>query len=462
MSNLRVPPQNTEAEKHVVGAMLLSEEAVAVAMDKLHGEDFYLDKNRAIFDAICTLSQSGAKPDVLTLAEYLKKSGNLDRAGGEEYLMEVTAEVWSASSIESHTKIVSDKAALRGLIAVSMASVELAYSNGADAATGLETALNGLMRISEKNTPSGLVPWLEAVHQALDHWGKIAAGQVQGVLTGLPDYDAIIGGFLPSQLHLLGGRPSMGKSAFVLQIAKQAGKTAFFSLESITREQIERAMAQECGIHANDFRSSEGVNRNKDKIAMYAPIISGYTIWINDTTTTNVQQIHAQCRRLKAREGLDFVIVDYLQLVQSVGKHERREREIGSISESLKRMANDLNVPVLAIASLSRDCERREDKRPQMSDFRESGSLESDAHTITTLYRESKYKKNCPEDFKDVTEISVLKNKNGPTGRAPHLFEGSKFRFVSMDKNTIARYKQYVDGKDAESFTEGVPGYGTR
>lgn len=459
--NPRIPPQAPEVEKHLIGAMLLDPEAVSVAVEKLSASDFYLEKNAALFECIVGLSQSGVRPDALTVLEALKKAGTLNRAGGEVYLLEISAEVVSAASAESHAAIVADKAVLRALAALSAESLDYAYSEGADASKGLETALTAIMRISEKSAPSGLVPWRDGVVEALERWSRIESGVQQGILTGLKDYDAILGGFLPSQLHLLGGRPGMGKSALVLQIAKAAGKVAMFSLESLMHEQVERVMAQDGGIMGQEFRTPEGLRRNRDRIVAAVASIKGYPIWVNDTTTINAQQIHAQCRRLKAREGLDMVIVDYLQLVQAVGKHERREREIGSISESLKRMANDLHVPVLAVASLSRDCERREDKRPMLSDFRESGSLESDAHTVTTIYKESQYRKNTPQDYKDIVELAVLKNKNGPKGRVPHLFEGARFRFATLDMNTIARYRQFIDGNDAESFTQGVS-YGTR
>ncbi len=249
----------------------------------------------------------------------------------------------------------------------------------------------------------------------------------------------------------------MGKSALMLQIAKASGRTAIFSLESLMHEQVERMMAQEGGLHSDVFRSGAMLEKNRAAISTAVASISGYPIKVNDTTTINVGQIHSQCRKMKAKDGLDMVIVDYLQLVQAVGKHERREREIGSISEGLKRMANDLAVPVLAVASLSRDCERREDKRPILSDLRESGSLESDAHTITMLYKDSRYNRKIPEAYKNVVEIGVLKNKNGPTGVAPFMFEGSRFRFVDLGPNLKSEYKLFIGGgADVASFTEGM------
>ncbi len=456
MSELRIPPQAIEVEKHVIGAMLLSRDAALEGIELLTADDLYLEKNRALFEAIKEITLNSGNPDVLSVLEHLKKTGNLNRVGGEGTLLEISSEVVSSASIVDHAAIVSDKAVLRRLAAVSSQILEYAYNSSADGSKGLEMALGEIMGIQARESAGGLVDWRDGVKATVDRWGRIAAGEKQGISSGLVDYDALIGGFMPSQLHVVCGRPGMGKSALMLQIAKAAGRTAIFSLESLMHEQVERMMAQEAGLHGDVFRSGPALQKHRAAIQMAIGSISGYPIKVNDTTAINVGQIHSQCRKMKAKSGLDMVMVDYLQLVQAVGKHERREREIGSISESLKRMANDLGVPVIAAASLSRDCERREDKRPIQADLRESGSIESDAHTITAIYRDARYNRKIPEAYKNIAEISVLKNKNGPTGVAPFLFEGARFRFVDLDQNTKAQYKLYVGGgNDSESFMEG-------
>ncbi len=456
MSDMRIPPQAIEVEKHVLGAMLLSRDAALEGIEILAAEDFYLERNRIIFDSIREITLNAGNADVLTLMEHLKKAEKLNKVGGEMALLDITGEVVSAASISDHAAIVLDKAVLRRLADVSARLCDYAYDPKADGSKGLEMAFTEILAFRTKETAGGLVDWRDGVKATVDRWGRIAAGEQAGIMTGLKDYDALIGGFLPSQLHLLAGRPGMGKSALVLQIAKAGGRVAIFSLESLMHEQVERVMAQEAGLSPVVFRSPESLRSHRASIQKAVAEISGYPIKVNDTTTINAAQIHSQCRKMKAKDGLDMVIVDYLQLVQAVGKHERREREIGSISESLKRMANDLNVPVLAVASLSRDCERREDKRPMLSDLRESGSLESDAHTVTSLYRESQYKKNTPDTYKNVAELSVLKNKNGPTGVAPFFFERPRFRFVDLEHRVKEDYKLFVNGgNDSASFMEG-------
>lgn len=453
MNDLRTPPQSLEAEKHVLGAMLLSRDAALSALEILGPEDFYLHRNQLIFEAIREISGQNSTPDALSVLEFLKKKGK--SAEIEQDLMEISSEVFSVASVSEHAAIVREKATLRALIGFGTEVTLYGYSDK-DAATGLEMALNRILQIDRHDRGGGLKDWRDGVREAVGRWAGIVAGENQGVMSGIMDYDQIIGGFLPSQLHVIAGRPGMGKSALTLQLAKAGGKVALYSLESLMFEQVERAVSQEVGVPSFVFRSGESLTKHRALIDQAVSAIKNFPIKVNETTTVNVQQIHSQCRKMKMKDGLDMVIVDYLQLVQAVGKHERREREIGSISESLKRMANDLAVPVIAVASLSRDCERREDKRPILSDLRESGSIESDAHTVTFLYRESNYKRNLPVDFQDVTEICVAKNKNGPKGIAPVLFEGKRFRFVDLDRDTKQRYKDHLGGKSSESFMEGV------
>ncbi len=454
MTKLRTPPQSPDCEKHVLGAMLLSRDSALEGVELLTSTDFYLLQNQFIFEAIKEITLNDGNPDALVVLEYLKKQG---KGNYEETLLEICNEVVSSVSLPDHAAIVRDKAILRGLVGFGMQIATYAYENDSDGSKGLEMALSGIMGMSGHDKGGGLKGWREGVQDALHRWERIEQGEQTGIKTGLADYDALIGGFLPSQLHVIGGRPGMGKSALVLQIAKAAGRTAIFSLESLMFEQVERAMAQRGGLHSSVFRSPELLTKNRALIAQTVASISDYPIRVNDTTSINVGQIHSQCRKMKAKEGLDMVIVDYLQLVQAVGKHERREREIGSISEALKRMANDLAVPCVAVASLSRDCERREDKRPVLSDLRESGSLESDAHTVTFVYQDSKYNRTIPELYKNIAELGVKKNKNGPTGVAPMLFDGPHFRFVDLDRNTRDQYKLFINGgNDAHSFTEGT------
>ncbi len=457
MSELRIPPQATEVEKHCLGAMLLSRDAALEGVELLRSEDFYLNKNRVIFEAIKEIALNGGNPDVISLSEHLKKTGKESQMGGEATLMDISSEVVSSAYLTDHSAIIRDKATLRLLVGISADINAYAYSDTADSSKGLEMALNGFMGIDTRESGNGLVDWRDGVRETVERWGRIAAGEKQGILSGLVDYDQLIGGFLPSQLHIIAGRPGMGKSSLMLQMAKAAGRTAIFSLESLMHEQVERAMGQESGLDSRTFRTPEGLAQHSALIQTAVASISGSPIKVNDNTSINVGQIHSQCRKMKAKDGLDMVMVDYLQLVQSIGKHERREREIGSISEALKRMANDLEVPVVAAASLSRDCERREDKRPIMSDMRESGSLESDAHTVTMLYKDSSYNKKCPEDYKNIAEIIVRKNKNGATGTAPTLFDGKRFLFRDLEKQTKAQYKLFISGgNDSASFTEGV------
>lgn len=442
---IRIPPHSEEVERHILGAAMVDQEAAGLAVERLKSSDFYLNRHSEVFSAIRSLVLDSATVDLLSVSERLKRQGKHDAAGGDAYLMAISSEVVSGAGIKEHIPLVLGHSTRRSMIRSLGEAMEMAW----DATKPTETALESIQRqfsdLAETGDAERGLKSLPAIFQeAADEWLASASGKVLGIRTGLNSLDEILGGFRPGTLNILAARPGMGKSMLALQIAMACGQpVALYSLEMMATEQAERLIAQRVeGVTPDGLRSAGILQAKQAAIMQALTELKAYPLQICDNSSVTPAQILGQCRRMKRKEGLGMIVVDYLQLVQSAEKHESRVREVGGVSKALKRMANELKVPVLAIASLSRDCEKRDDKRPILADLRESGEIESDAHTVTFIYRHSEYDKAFAKDesLKNVTEVIIRKNRSGRKGTRIFQFDGVRARFYEMDPEDKRHY----------------------
>lgn len=453
---IRVPPHSLDLERHVIGAAMLEPEACDTAMEILTAEDFYFARHADIFRAIMQVKSQGMQADGLTVTEALRASG---RTSAEAAVVPILGEVWSSAAVADHAKQVKSYSDRRKTIAALSAATEMAWDTTIPAETAIESiqgAILGLGDQDDKN--SDLQPMSEILRESAKEWHEVSSGRIIGVTSGLAGYDAMICGFRPGTLNVFGGRPAMGKSMLTLQMARRSQETvASYSLEMKKIEQAERLIAMEVpGMPTNGMRNASVLKAKQFEIGQAMKDLAQSKIWMSDYSATSTSKILLQCRRLKKKYGLSMVIVDYLQLMTTLGKTENRTQEVDKISKGLKFIAGDLDLPVMAIASLSRDCERREDKRPIQSDLRECGGIESDAHTVTMIYRHSKYNGKFKKDerLEFVTEIIVRKNRSGGEGTCLTLFDGQRSRFYDLDPQDKDYYLKAIKGsqKDDEGF----------
>jgi replicative DNA helicase len=426
-SALRVPPQAVEVEKHVLGAMLLDPEAISVALEHLTAEDFYLEKHRLIYEAILALFEKGAPTDVLSLAEALRRAKAFEKAGGEPALLEISADVVSSASVEEHCRIVKEKAMLRRLIGSATKMLEQAYDTSQDPAEIMDQAEGDIFAISASNIKEGFQPIrtiLNETFKLIESYGK---GEVVGVPSGYKDLDALTGGFQKTDLIILAARPGMGKTSLALGVLANAAidhrrTVAFFSLEMGREQLVQRVLCAQARVNMHQLRNGKLPRSELGKLGIAVGPISESKIFIDDHPSLNILELRAKCRRLKAQQGLDIVIIDYLQLMQGVGRQENRQQEISQISRGLKGLAKELQIPVIALSQLSRAVEQRGGEgEPKLSDLRESGAIEQDADIVMFLYREFKDPKTAGADAgfepdRNKTKLLVAKQRNGPTG----------------------------------------------
>lgn len=424
-SGLRVPPQAVEVEKHVLGAMLLDPEAVSVALESLTADDFYLEKHRVIYEAIASLFEKNAPTDVLTLAETLRKADALEKAGGEAALLEISTEVVSSASVVEHCRIVKEKAMLRRLISSATKMLEQAYDPTQEPATIMDQAEGDIFAINASNIKEGFVPIKRILSDTFKLIESYQKGEVIGVPTGLRDLDTLTSGFQKTDLIILAGRPGMGKTAVALTMLANAAidyrrTVAFFSLEMGREQLVQRILCSQAKVNMHQLRTGKLSPRDFPKLSLAVGPISEAKIFIDDHPSLNILELRAKCRRLKAQHGLDLVMVDYLQLMQGVGRVENRQQEISQISRGLKALAKELEIPVLALSQLSRAVETRGGEgEPKLSDLRESGAIEQDADLVMFIYRDEMYNK---EAEKGKAKMILAKQRNGPTGDVPLTF----------------------------------------
>ncbi len=419
----RVPPQNLEAEKSVLGSMLIDARAAVRALERLRPGDFYLERHQDLFSAMKQLSESGTPLDAITLVDELDRRGVLQMAGGFTYITDLTVFTISAANIEQYIAIVEEKSALRELIAAGNAIVNEAFDSDMELGATLAQAEKRVFDIALKKSVRSLLPIkpdLDIVYSRISEWME-TRGQMSGVPSGFYELDGKLNGFQKSDLIIIAGRPAMGKTTFAMNIAQHAatreGKTvAVFSLEMSREQLVLRILCSEAEVDMSKVRSGDIGMTELEKLANAMLPLAKAHIIVDDTAGISVGEIQSKCRRLKLEQGLDMVVIDYLQLMQPSGRSENRQQEISQLTRALKIMARELDVPVIVLAQLSRAPEQRANHRPMMSDLRESGSIEQDADIILMLYREAVYAEAEGEVADNTAEVIISKHRNGPTG----------------------------------------------
>jgi replicative DNA helicase len=437
----RTLPHDLDAEKSVLGAILINNQAFNQAAEVIDAADFYRDAHRRIFEKMIGLTDRGNPVDLLTLKDELGRSGDLDEVGGPAYISALTDGVPRSANVEYYAKIVKEKSTLRRLIQSATEVLGRAYDAEEDADDLLDEAERSIFQIAEHRLRSGFVPvsqLVDAGYQLIEQLQE-HRGLVTGMPSGFVDLDEMTSGFQKADLVIVAARPSMGKTSFVLNIALhcgiEAGKTVgMFSLEMSKEQLFMRMLTSEARVDAHRFRG--GFLGEQD----YARLVEAFArlhdakVFIDDTPSVGILEMRAKSRRLKLEHGLDLLIIDYLQLMQGRGRFENRQQELASISRALKILAKELNVPILALSQLSRAPEARGDHRPQLSDLRESGALEQDADVVLFIFREEMYAQEGERspDAEGTAEVIIGKQRNGPTGTVRLAFLKQYTRFENL------------------------------
>lgn len=435
----RLPPQSIEAEQAVLGAIILEGESITKAIEILSPEDFYRESHRKIYNAMLELFNKNEPIDLITLTEHLKNKGEIEEIGGLSYLSNLVTAVPTAANIRYHAKLVREKALLRSVIRACTEIVTKVYEEPEDAEEMLDYAEKLIFEISEKRTNTNFFQMKDVVKHTFkmieSMYERKAA--VTGIPSGFKDLDELTSGFQPGDLIIIGGRPGMGKTAFSLNIAQHVGvelgePVAFFSLE-MSKEQIAiRLLSSLAMVNASALRKGFISKRDWERLTESAVKLSEAPIYIDDSSQMSVLEIRAKARRLKMEKGrLSLIVIDYLQLMRSRATYDRREQEISEISRSLKAMAKELKVPVIALSQLNRSVEKTTDRRPTLANLRESGAIEQDADVIIFLYRDEVYNKKNPAN-KGKAEVIVAKQRNGPTDIVNLTFLSEYTRFLDF------------------------------
>ena len=437
----RVPPQNIEAEQAVLGAMMIDKEAISKATEILQENDFYRQDHRAVYQVIVDLFSKNQAVDMVTVTEALKREGKLEDVGGIQFITYLANAVPTAANISYHAKIVEEKSLLRQLISVSTQIAGAGYEGTEDVNSLLDNAERMILGVSERKISRDFAPIKEVVMSAVDRIDELynKKGGITGIATGFIDFDHLTSGLQPSDLILIAARPSMGKTALVLNMAQHVAirekkAVAFFSLEMSKEQLVQRMLCSEASIDSSRLRIGELEDNDWEKLIWAADSLSRAEIFIDDTPGITVMEMRAKARRLKVEHNLQLIVIDYLQLMQGSGKKsgENRQQELSDISRSLKALARELNVPVIALSQLSRSVESRQVKRPMLSDLRESGALEQDADLVAFLYREDYYDKET--ENKNITELIIAKHRNGPVDTVKLFFHKQFTRFANLAK----------------------------
>jgi len=426
-ASFKLPPQNIEAEQSILGGVLIENDALNTVVEFLEDGDFYREAHQKIFNCMIALSEKNEPLDLITITNELKKKKELEAIGGASYLASLVESVPTAANIAYYAKIVKEKSILRKLISTATDIVTQSYQEGKDLEDFLDEAEQAIFRISENQVRPAFYPIKEIVKESFKVIERLYEKKelITGVPSGFKDLDRKTAGFQNADLIIVAGRPSMGKTALCLNIAQQAAinakvSTAIFSLEMSKEQLAIRMLCSEARVDSARLRSGFLSESDWPKLTMAAGALSDAPIFIDDSAAISVLELRAKARRLKADRGLGLVIVDYLQLMRGRSGVERREQEISEISRSLKALAKELNIPVIAISQLSRKAEDRPGRRPQLSDLRESGAIEQDADVIIFIYRDEVY--NHDSDHKGTAEVIIGKQRNGPTGKVDLSF----------------------------------------
>ena len=434
---LKLPPHSQEAEQALLGCLLINPDAVYKSLHILTAKSFYNSTHALIFSAISNLFEKNQTIDNISVTDELKKMGKLEEIGGAYFITGLSSDAPTASNVEYYAKIIKEKEVLRSIIQSAVQMSTQAYESTEDATIILDQAEQILFDLSQ-DAERGHFKSIEPIlHNVLDNWGSRKKGDLTGVPTGYFDLDNILSGMQKSDLIICAGRPSMGKTSLALCIARNAAldfghKVGLFSLEMSNSQLVERLITAEAKVDSHLVRTGRLPKNEWKKLSRAAGPLSDANIYIDDSAGLNIMDLRAKARQLKAEKDIELLIVDYIQLLHSGTRIESRQQEISYISRSLKALAKDLNIPVLALSQLSRAVENRTDHRPIMSDLRESGAIEQDADVILFIYRKYVYSKN--EEDKGLGEIIVSKHRNGPTGSIDISFIDRYARFENLSR----------------------------
>lgn len=440
----RIPPQNLEAEQSILGGLMLDREALDQVGDLLMAEDFYKPGHQKIYNAIKDLHSKGQPIDIITVTNVLQNEGTMEMAGGPEYLISLLDKTISSANITSHAKIVKDKATLRRLISTNSQLIEKAYNQDfIDVESFVDQAESEIFKIGENKTKTGLVGAMEIVKASIQKIEELYKNkaEITGIGTGFKKLDEMTAGLHPGEMTIIAARPSMGKTAFSLNIAQHVAlrlkKTvAYFSLEMGKESMMMRMLSAESKVSMSEIRNGRIQDSAWPKLINAASALSEASIFIDDTPGVSPFEIRSRARRLKAEHGLDVIMIDYLQLMSMKQKYNSREQEVAEISKSLKAIAKELQIPIIALAQLNRGVEGRTEKKPMLSDLRESGSIEQDADVIMMLYRDDYYDKENP-DKQGHAEVIVGKQRNGATGPVKLRFDAQYNRFRDAEPEGV-------------------------
>ncbi len=438
----RSAPHAIEAEEAVLGCVLINPEAYFEVAPVLRPDDFYLHKHRWIWDAFVALHDQRLPIDIITVAEELERHNQLGEVGGSAYLTRLINSVPTSLHAEAYGRLVEQESLRRRLLEAATQVAKLAYEEGRDIGQVVNDAEAAIFAVSERRLNKELAPIKEAISQYYDRIKYLFEHQDEmlGVPTGFIDLDKLLGGLQQSDLLIIAGRPGSGKTGLMLNVAKNAALTyrkhvAVFSLEMSNDQLVQRLISQETGIDSQRLRLADIHDHEWPLFVQAANVLSDAPIFLDDTPALTPNQLRSKCRRLDQEYGLDLVIVDYLQLMQSEGRSENRVQEVSTVSRALKQLARELNVPVLAGAQLSRAVEQRTDKRPVLSDLRESGSLEQDSDIVMFIHRPDMYEK--ADSRTNIAEIVVAKHRNGPTADVQLVFRGALTKFENAETRHV-------------------------
>lgn len=440
----RLPPQNVEAEQSVLGSVLLHPDSLVSANEFIEPSDFYRRAHQLIFEAMLELNNRNEAIDVVTVSNLLNAKGQLEDTGGMPYMAELAGIVPTAANVEYYSKIVEEKALLRRLIRTATDIAADGYDENDEVAAILDKAERSILEVSEKRNRSGFTPISHILNQTIEQIDQLYQSneEITGLSTGYKMLDQMTAGLQKDELIILAARPGVGKTAFALNVAQNIGtKTdetiALFSLEMGAEQLVNRMLCAEGSILASNLRTGNLSEEEWQKLIIAMGSLSKANIYIDDTPGIRIAEIRAKCRRLKQEKGnIGLIVIDYLQLIEGTGR-ENRQQEVSEISRQLKKLAKELSVPVIALSQLSRGVEQRQDKRPMLSDLRESGSIEQDADIVAFLYRDDYYRSEDGEEEDDegennVVEVIIEKNRSGARGTVKLLFVKEYNKFSSL------------------------------
>lgn len=435
----KVPPQDIEAEQAVIGSMLTDQDAVISAVEVLKPEDFYREDNKLIYTAILNIYNKADPIDIITLKAELSSMGKLDAVGGLEYIVELPEKVPTTANVDRYIKIVEEKSMLRNLIKTANEILSMGYEQTEDVEDVMDMAEKKIFDVMQKKNQKGYTSIKDILVESFTKLEELynQKQHVTGVPTGFADLDRMTAGLHGSEFVLIAARPAMGKTAFALNIATYAATranipVAIFSLE-MSKDQVgNRILCSEALVDSNNVRTGELNDEELTKLAETSGELSQAPIYVDDTPGISVMEIRAKCRKLKLEKDIGLVVIDYLQLIQGSGKSSSREQEIAEISRSLKILAKELEVPVIALSQLSRAVESRPEHRPMLSDLRESGSIEQDADIVMFLYRDDYYNEDSQD--KNVAEVIIAKQRAGSTGTVKLAWIGNYTKFANLER----------------------------